>query len=378
MDKFFDLLEKLINAIKSNGLFILLAISIWCVPTVAIYLFIWLPRKAKENKIVILNKLSDNYNAKPKKSNISKKIGIQLICSITNNRNNPNIKYFYFLSLLYFSILFTDCGTMHESKQDTDGDGIINTNDKCPNVTGPIENNGCPWSDSDGDNIFDKDDMCPTIPGSPENNGCPKTSSSIGYYNLRRFPEKPPYPSDVEILPNTYFKSAKLIGDINSKLTNALRINKYTRISYYYVSEGFALVTQLEQTDKAGRPFPEESRWKYKNNKQYFFSLKDYINSLFIAQPGYYRCIVFIINRNPISFSDSEASPEIMNMMMSEGATSLPDEIGQQNFTSQHKVTALIYQFKKSESSDTAELLSPTPIPGKNLTVTGIINTLKK
>jgi len=45
---------------------------------------------------------------------------------------------------------------------------------------------------------------------------------------------------------------------------------------------------------------------------------------------------------------------------------------------SQHKVTALIYQFKKRESSDTAELLSPTSIPGKHLTRSGIINTLKQ
>ncbi|RZJ49505.1 MAG: OmpA family protein, partial [Chryseobacterium sp.] len=57
---------------------------------------------------------------------------------------------------------------------DTDGDGVIDKDDACPTVAGPAENNGCPWPDTDGDGILDKDDACPTVPGLPEYNGCPK------------------------------------------------------------------------------------------------------------------------------------------------------------------------------------------------------------
>ena len=57
---------------------------------------------------------------------------------------------------------------------DTDSDGIIDKDDACPTVAGPAENNGCPWPDTDGDGILDKDDACPTVPGLPEYNGCPK------------------------------------------------------------------------------------------------------------------------------------------------------------------------------------------------------------
>jgi Ca-activated chloride channel family protein len=68
---------------------------------------------------------------------------------------------------------------------DTDGDGIIDKDDACPTVAGPAENNGCPWPDTDGDGILDKDDACPTVPGLPEYNGCPKpkslTASEISY-----------------------------------------------------------------------------------------------------------------------------------------------------------------------------------------------------
>lgn len=57
---------------------------------------------------------------------------------------------------------------------DTDGDGTIDKDDACPTVAGPQENNACPWPDTDGDGILDKDDACPTVPGMPEYNGCPK------------------------------------------------------------------------------------------------------------------------------------------------------------------------------------------------------------
>nr|WP_184162177.1 VWA domain-containing protein [Chryseobacterium shigense] len=60
---------------------------------------------------------------------------------------------------------------------ETDGDGVIDKDDACPTVAGPPENNGCPWPDTDGDGILDKDDACPTVPGMPEYNGCPKPKS---------------------------------------------------------------------------------------------------------------------------------------------------------------------------------------------------------
>jgi hypothetical protein len=56
---------------------------------------------------------------------------------------------------------------------DTDGDGVPDKDDQCPEVAGPVENNGCPWPDTDGDGVLDKDDACPTVAGPAENKGCP-------------------------------------------------------------------------------------------------------------------------------------------------------------------------------------------------------------
>ena len=54
---------------------------------------------------------------------------------------------------------------------DNDGDGIINSEDACPEDKGTKMMNGCP--DADGDGVADKDDKCPTVAGAKDNAGCP-------------------------------------------------------------------------------------------------------------------------------------------------------------------------------------------------------------
>ena len=56
---------------------------------------------------------------------------------------------------------------------DTDGDGINDENDKCPNVKGLAKYGGCPIPDTDKDGINDEEDKCPTVPGVARYNGCP-------------------------------------------------------------------------------------------------------------------------------------------------------------------------------------------------------------
>ena len=63
--------------------------------------------------------------------------------------------------------------------RDKDKDGVLDKDDACPEIPGPVENQGCPWPDTDGDGVLDKDDACPEVPGLPEYNGCPKPASII-------------------------------------------------------------------------------------------------------------------------------------------------------------------------------------------------------
>jgi outer membrane protein OmpA-like peptidoglycan-associated protein len=58
---------------------------------------------------------------------------------------------------------------------DSDNDGIQDSKDDCPNTAGLAEFNGCP--DGDGDGVMDKDDKCPTVAGLKALMGCPDADS---------------------------------------------------------------------------------------------------------------------------------------------------------------------------------------------------------
>jgi outer membrane protein OmpA-like peptidoglycan-associated protein len=58
-----------------------------------------------------------------------------------------------------------------DQPKDKDKDGIPDKADKCPEIKGLVELNGCP--DKDGDKVADLDDKCPDTPGKITLAGCP-------------------------------------------------------------------------------------------------------------------------------------------------------------------------------------------------------------
>jgi outer membrane protein OmpA-like peptidoglycan-associated protein len=58
---------------------------------------------------------------------------------------------------------------------DSDGDGVTDDIDRCPQVIGLVAFNGCPDTDNDG--IQDAEDDCPEFPGLQEFKGCPDTDN---------------------------------------------------------------------------------------------------------------------------------------------------------------------------------------------------------
>jgi OmpA-OmpF porin, OOP family len=67
--------------------------------------------------------------------------------------------------------------------KDSDGDGLRDDVDRCPNTPGLFANEGCPL-DSDGDGIPDVEDACPFVKGprtdNPRTNGCPPDRDGDG------------------------------------------------------------------------------------------------------------------------------------------------------------------------------------------------------
>jgi outer membrane protein OmpA-like peptidoglycan-associated protein len=72
---------------------------------------------------------------------------------------------------------------------DTDGDGIPDHLDDCPNEPGPAATRGCP--DRDGDGIPDHLDDCPDVPGPAATRGCPDRDGDGVPDHLDKCPDKP-------------------------------------------------------------------------------------------------------------------------------------------------------------------------------------------
>jgi OOP family OmpA-OmpF porin len=69
---------------------------------------------------------------------------------------------------------------------DSDGDGICDTNDKCPGTPAgaKVDKSGCP-ADADGDGVSDGIDQCPNTPAGAkvDAKGCPIDSDNDGVYD---------------------------------------------------------------------------------------------------------------------------------------------------------------------------------------------------
>ncbi|MFN0082429.1 MAG: OmpA family protein [Ferruginibacter sp.] len=62
---------------------------------------------------------------------------------------------------------------------DTDGDGLNDEQDKCVTVKGLARYQGCPIPDSDGDGVNDEEDKCPSRVGPASNQGCPVIAKEV-------------------------------------------------------------------------------------------------------------------------------------------------------------------------------------------------------
>jgi hypothetical protein len=78
-----------------------------------------------------------------------------------------------FMVLMIMAGLLALAGAVLAQSEDTDGDGVLDTNDLCPTEPGPVTDLGCPNQDidTDGDGDRDTHDRCPTDYGSL--GGCP-------------------------------------------------------------------------------------------------------------------------------------------------------------------------------------------------------------
>lgn len=90
---------------------------------------------------------------------------------------------------------------------DTDEDGVPDPKDKCPGTPKgcPVDANGCPL-DSDGDGVIDCEDKCPNEKGTKENNGCPDWANidiATLYFDLDKADLRPETKAELDKLVQT-------------------------------------------------------------------------------------------------------------------------------------------------------------------------------
>lgn len=94
-------------------------------------------------------------------------------CRQTDRLPEPEIALFFETSgIIPLSTKVNYFTSARADSSDRDGDGIVDSLDKCPDEKGVIQYDGCPVPDSDNDGVADDMDECPTIAGTVQHKGC--------------------------------------------------------------------------------------------------------------------------------------------------------------------------------------------------------------
>lgn len=178
------------------------------------------------------------------------------------------------------------------------------------------------------------------------------------------FPLPPPFPSATDEIPISFFSLCQTLGQVNDQLCYSLNKCGYLRRSYFYVPNGFALVTQLESINADGSSKYNE-RWTTQSKKNDSFSIYNYFSDLLYAKPGFYRCIVFIITDKPYYYSDKETTNDQTIKWLNSGLNRLPEEIKKNHLNQNYTFNVLIYEFKKNETDLNLTLSTPSSHIGR-------------
>ena len=173
---------------------------------------------------------------------------------------------------------------------------------------------------------------------------------------LPPFPWPPPQASARVTVPLIPSLREHVVGDMDRRILSALDAMGYVQRAHYWVPDGYALVTRVEQIERNGRPRPMPYRFSAQLPPP--DSLKDYFAGLFTSPPGYFRIIVFVVT--DIEFNDTAAplgEPEATGLL-ERGPAVLPPAIADRPLPLKTKCTALIYEYQKS-SVDTGSAAVP-------------------
>jgi hypothetical protein len=123
-------------------------------------------------------------------------------------------------------------------------------------------------------------------------------------YLLPAFPMPPPRASaSATLKPGLVVRGgSEDFGDVYGRIKEALERARFTGwMLYWFADDGFAVATRMEQIGDDGRPTPQRFTVRRPAYGPDAFSIADYKQALFNAEPGRYRVIVLIVTARPLS-----------------------------------------------------------------------------
>jgi hypothetical protein len=176
-------------------------------------------------------------------------------------------------------------------------------------------------------------------------------------------PWPPPMPScrvvlDRAVVEQGRFKIKKL-GDIDDALLYAINKAGYSEVSYWSVPQGFAIVTPVEQIDSTGRPLENGMRWSQKIAQMKDFSIQGYLKALVTAPQGHFRVLVFVASPEPFAPVSTKEVLSTIEKWSTGGLNFIPEPIRSKPVDKRYRITALIYEFKKTKDSEYPENIAP-------------------
>ena len=125
------------------------------------------------------------------------------------------------------------------------------------------------------------------------------------------------------------------------------------------------MVTRLEATDSEGAPLKGQNRYRLPNDEQ-DFALIEYVSSLFFAPENYYRLIAFVVSDQFNRMDSRELTEQASIERLRRGALRLPLEYKDREFTENHRIDALIYEFRTGENQENIEMVLPGRISAED------------
>lgn len=174
--------------------------------------------------------------------------------------------------------------------------------------------------------------------------------------NLPLFPWPPPRASATELVPTEFFSQSqdeyRILTDIDRKLIHALDSFGYFDISYYAVPDGFAMVSKMEQIKDDGTSKDPPDRWVTQPRGFRLLSPQDWVLSLLGAPVGRYRVIVFVVTPHPFTQREVDVTAEEVQDWLGAGLNTLPDQVGEIEYQTTYRCTALIYEFVRPSTGE--------------------------